>query len=181
MPLKKYEPIFSEINAEIDRFNGLLAEPFRIPPIKASNSEEVAVIANVPWDDQTWGQTFGVYPGVYLLFGYQENAPLRLGLRVGKASFGESIGKRLWRHLRYQEPSGIHRICDRFGEPFIIEAIIVVALRNPQTIPLAVALEEALIHGLRERVYLLNKVGNLKGGQPRALQASCDHMGVETQ
>lgn len=157
MNLHKYEPIFREINLDIERFNQLLAEEFRIAPLNASNSESYSVIANVPWDDQVW--PCSDCPGVYILCAHHANDPSQLGAYIGKASLS-NIGNRLWTHLNQYRVDNIYRMNDLSGEPFIIEAVAAIGFRDPRTRALAPALEEFVIAGVRERVHLLNGTGN---------------------
>jgi hypothetical protein len=157
MSLHKYEAIFREINLDIERFNQLLAEEFRIAPLNASNSESYSVIANVPWDDQVW--PCSDCPGVYILCAHHANDPNRLGAYIGKASLS-NIGNRLWAHLNPHRADNIYRMNDLSGEPFIIEAVAAIGFRDPRTRALAPALEEFVISGVRERVHLLNGTGN---------------------
>ena len=159
MNITKYQAIFSEINADIEKFNTLLAEEFKIPHLDGSNSDSVHFIANIPWDSlPEW--TFGVYPGVYLLCGYKESDTNLLGAYIGKASLGAGIGNRIWFHLRQYGEIGDYKMKNSSGEAFIIEVIVAVALRDVRAKALAPALEEFLISGVRERVHLLNSVGN---------------------
>ncbi|MEP6671420.1 MAG: GIY-YIG nuclease family protein [Chthoniobacter sp.] len=160
MTIAKYENILSQINVDIDKFNNFLVEEFKIPHLQASNPEGVSVIANIPWDSHDWGRTFGGYPGVYLLCGYQETDPSRLGVYIGKASMGKNIGNRIWSHLQHHRSTAIYKANDSLGETFIIEAVAAIALYDPRMRALAPALEEFIICDVRDRVYLLNGVGN---------------------
>jgi hypothetical protein len=156
--LQKYESIFSEINIEIEKFNTLLAEECRISPLNASDSESCSVIANIPWDDQVWPHKD--FPGVYILCAYHQSDTSRLGAYIGKASL-KYIGHRLWAHLNPHRTTNIYRMNDLSGEPFIIEAIVAIGLRNPRMRVLASSLEESIIAGVREHVHLLNGTGNV--------------------
>jgi hypothetical protein len=157
MTLQKYGPIFREINLEVERFNGLLAQEFRIEPLDFSNSESWSVIANVPWDDQVWPHANS--PGVYFLCAHHEGDPSRLGVYVGKATLSK-IGNRIWTHLTSHRSSGVFRMNNLAGETFIVEAIGALAFRDSRSTALASALEEFIITGVRDRVHLLNGTGN---------------------
>ena len=157
MILQKYEPIFREINLDIEKFNALLAEEFRIAPLNATNSESCSVIASVPWDEQVW--PYKDFPGVYILCAVHQDDPNRLGAYIGKASLS-NIGYRLWAHLNPHRATDIYRTNDRSGEPFIIEAIVAIGLRDPRARALASALEKFIITGVKDRVHLLNRTGN---------------------
>ena len=156
--LQRYENIFREINLDIEKFNVLLAEEFRIAPLNASNSESCSVIANIPWDDQMW--QYKDLPGVYILCAHHQSDPSRLGTYIGKASLS-NIGTRLWAHLNPHRATNIYRMSDPSGEPFIIEVIVAIGLRDPRMRALASALEEFIIAGVRKRVHLLNGTGNV--------------------
>src|SRR5438046_2875100 len=97
MTLEKYETIFREINRDIEKFNTLLAEQFRIAPLNVSNSESCGAIANVPWNNQVWPSQQTV-PGVYILCAHQQSNPSRLAAYIGKSSL-RHIGSRLHAHL----------------------------------------------------------------------------------
>ena len=157
MTLHKYEAIFREINLDIEEFNELLMEEFRIAPLNASNSESCSVIASVSWDDQVW--PYKDLPGVYILCAHHESDPNRVGAYIGKASLS-NMGYRLWAHLNPHRATDIYRMNDRSGEPFIIEAIVAIGFRDPRTTTLASALEEFIIASVRDRVHLLNATGN---------------------
>jgi hypothetical protein len=82
-----------------------------------------------------------------------------LGAYIGKSSLNH-IGSRLWAHLNPHRATDIYRMNDLSGEPFIIEAIAAIGLRDPRMRALASALEEFIIAGVRDRVHLLNGTGN---------------------
>ena len=157
MELQKYESIFGEINLDIEKFNALLAHEFRIAPLNTCNTESCSVIANIRWDDQVW--PYKDLPGVYILCAHQQSDPGRLGAYLGKASL-TNIGNRLWAHLNPYRANDIYQMKDRSGKPFIIEAIVAIGFRDPRMKALASALEEFIIAGVRNRVYLLNGTGN---------------------
>ena len=156
MSITKYEPIFQEVNIDIQKFNLFLKDEFTIAPLDTSNPESCSVIANVPWDSQVWPGS-GL-PGVYILCAYQESRPDRLGAYIGKASLS-NIGNRLWSHLNPYRSTGIYKRNDGSGEPFIIETIMAIAFRDLQMRPLVSALEEFVITGVQSRVHLLNSTG----------------------
>lgn len=158
MSLQKYEPIFSEINRDIDKFNALLVEEFRFAHLTASNSESCSIIANVPWNDQVW--PYSGCPGVYILCAHSESDANRLGAYIGKASL-TNIGNRLWAHLNPHRATNIYRMNDLAGDPFIIEAIAAIGFLDPRIRALASAMEEFIIAGVRDRVHLLNATGNI--------------------
>jgi hypothetical protein len=160
MNIAKYEVILDEINAEIGRFNAFLMPERRIPTLNPGDLDSMAVVANVPWEIQDWGMRFGGHPGVYALCGFQEDDPSRLGIYVGKASMKKNIGNRLWSHLQQHRSTAIYKTNDSTGRPFIIEIVIGIALRNPEMRAFAPSLEEFIICGVKDRVYLLNHVGN---------------------
>lgn len=157
MSLERYEPIFREINLDIEKFNALLSEEFRIAPLNASNSESFSIIADVPWDDQVWPHHD--CPGVYVLCARHENDPNRLGAYIGKASLS-NIGNRVWAHLNPHRATNVYRMNNLSGESFIIEAVAAIGFRDPRTRALVSALEEFIIVGVRDRVHLLNGTGN---------------------
>jgi hypothetical protein len=157
--MQKYESILREINLEIEKFNVLLVEEFRIVSLNASDSESCYVIADVPWSDQVWPQN-QLFPGVYILCARHQTDSKRLGAYIGKASLNH-IGSRLWAHLYPHSATNIYLMYDLSGEPFIIEAIVAIGLRDSRMRALATALEEFIIAGVRERVHLLNGTGNV--------------------
>ena len=155
--MEKYETIFREINLKIDNFNALLVPDFRVAHLDSTNPESYSVIANVHWDDQVW--PCGDLPGVYFLCAYQEGDPAQLGVYVGKASWGK-IGGRIWRHLNPHRAANIYRMNNAVGKPYIIEAIATIGFRDLRMRSMASALEEFIIAGVRDRVHLLNAMGN---------------------
>jgi hypothetical protein len=118
------------------------------------------VIANVPWKDQVWPSNQAL-PGVYVLFGHHQSDVARLGAYIGKSSLNH-IGKRFYEWLRPHRATDVYLVHDRFGEPFVIEAIVAIGFRDPGMRAFASALEEFIIAGVRERIYLLNALGNSK-------------------
>jgi hypothetical protein len=161
----KYEEVFREINFEIQKFNELLAEQFKIPLLNFSNPECCAVIAETTWEDQVWPSNKD-FPGVYILCGFHENNPSRLGVYIGKA-FLNNISNRLSFWLNPYRTTGVYRKEDRSGGPasgedFIIEVIGAIGLRDQEIGIFAEALEQFIISGVseRKRIYLLNKIGN---------------------
>jgi hypothetical protein len=124
MILSKYENIFREINLAIEKFNTLLAEEFRIVPLSTSNSDSCAVlIKGVLWKDQDCLPDRN-FPGVYILCAHRQSDPNSLGAYIGKSSVNHNISMRLSAHLKRPDTTGIYRMNDRAGEPFVIEAIV---------------------------------------------------------
>ncbi len=156
---KKYENIIREVNVEIEKFNLLLADEFRIAPLNGSNAESGAVLAKgVPWKDQECLPD-RLYPGVYILCVHRQSDPDSVGAYIGKSSVNNDISMRLSARLKQLDTAGIYKMTDRAGEPFVIEAIVVIGLRNPRIRVMASALEEFIIAGVSERVRLLNTIG----------------------
>ena len=141
MVLKKYENIIREINLAIEKFNLLLAEEFRIAPLIGSNTESCAVLAKgVPWKDQECLPD-RLHPGVYILCAHRQSDPNSLGAYLGKSSVGNNISMRLSARLKQPDTTGIYKMTNRAGEPFFIETIVAIGLRNPRMRVLASALE----------------------------------------
>ena len=155
--MQKYECILREINVEIEKFNTLLAEGLRIAPLNVSNPESCLVIAGVPFEEQAW--PYSGSPGVYICCAHDQNDPTRLGAYIGKSS--RAIGFRVWHHLNPHRATKIYQMKDRSGQIFIIEAIVCVGLLEPRMKTFASALEEFIIAGVKGRVHLLNRSGNL--------------------
>jgi len=164
MDISKYHSILREINAEIERFNSLLAK-FKFSPVDASDPDSWFIVAGVPWSKpQVWSGTDR--PGVYVLCAHDEGAPERVAAYVGKASLqnmGAEIGPKLYRSP--QREKGIYTMMDLLGQTFIIEAVITTGVRDTRMRFLASALEEFIIDGVQEtingvpRVHLLNGTG----------------------
>jgi|ERR1051326_4669915 hypothetical protein len=153
-----------EINAEIERFNSVLAK-FKFAPLDASDQSSWFIVAGVPWSKpQLWPSTD--CPGVYVLCAHDEGAPERVAAYVGKASLqnmGAEIGAKLYGSS--QREKGIYTMMDLSGQTFVIEAVITTGVRDKSMRFLASALEEFIIDGVQEeingvpRVHLLNGTG----------------------
>ena len=157
--MTKYTSILNEINSAIQSFNRILAPEYKLATIDLADPKSCSSIVSVAWDDQFWPHKDG--PGVYLLFGYREAEPdaQKLGLYVGKSSLGH-IGTRLYSWLHPHRPSGIYRVNDQTGDPYVIEFISAIPLPDRRLGSLASAIEEHIIATVRGDVYLLNAVGN---------------------
>lgn len=149
----------NQINTYIDEFNNFLANDFKFKKIAAEDPSTYSDIANCEWNDQKWpSQTCA---GVYILCGYHENEPSRLGAYVGKTSL-QTIGHRLSVHLSPNRYTGIYKKNCSLNETYIIEVILSVPIKTIALNGIAQALEEYLIiEGFNASdARLLNKVGN---------------------
>lgn len=157
--MTKYSAILDEINLAIQSFNRILAPEYKLATIDLTDPKSCSTIANVAWDDQFWPHKDG--PGVYLLFGYKEAQSDELGLYIGKSSLGH-IGTRIYSWLHPHRATGVHRVNDAAGEPYVIELISALPLPDPRLGALASAIEEHIITTVRGDIHLLNAVGNAK-------------------
>lgn len=157
--MTKYKTILDAINPAIESFNRILAPEYKLPIIAFADPQSCSSIVNVAWEDQFWPHKDG--PGVYLLFGYREAQPdgRQLGLYIGKSSLG-NIGTRIYSWLHPHRATGIYRVNDQTGEPYVIEFVSAIPVPDRRLGSLASAIEEHMIRVVRGEVYLLNKVGN---------------------
>lgn len=156
----KYENVLHEINVEIEKFNLFLVEEFRIAPLNGSNIKSGAVFEKgVPWKDQECLPD-RLHPGVYILCAYRQSDPSKLGAYIGKSSVNRDISSRLSAHLKRHSADGVYQDKDKLGELYIYEAVVVIGFHNHEMRALAPALEEFIIAGVRERIHLLNSIGN---------------------
>jgi hypothetical protein len=156
--MEKYESMLREINLEIEKFNSLLAEGFKVSPLNASDPKSSRVITDVPF--ATVGlNSVNISPGVYALCCYRQSDSSRVGAYIGKSS--SRMGSRIIPHLRPNSPTGSkYQRKDRSGELFVIEAFVATLLSD-QMRTFASALEEFIIAGVGARVHLLNRIGSL--------------------
>ena len=160
MDITKYHSISRQINAEIERFNALLAK-FKFSMLDASSPGSCLVVANNPWKSLNLGLCpSGDCPGVYVLCACQKDNPTSLAAYVGKAS-GQNISREVGQKLGSspQRAEGIYTMSGRSGQTFIIEVVVAVGVREAPMRFLASALEEFIIDGVQGRINLLNGTG----------------------
>lgn len=159
MDIIKYKDIFRDINAEIERFNSLLAQ-FRFDLLDASSR---LIVAERPWKELNLGKCpYGDGPGLYVLCAYQKDNPTRFAAYIGKASIGNgTIGNEIYSKLKNspQKEQGIYTMNDLSGRTFIIEAVVAIGVRERRMRALASALEEFVIAEVQGRIPLLNGTG----------------------
>lgn len=156
--MQKYQIILGEINHEVDEFNLLLKDEFRIPHLSTSGESWFSVI-NLPY--AKIAHPYNHFPGVYVLCASHESDPFRVAAYIGKSSGTKvAMGWRLDSHFHPGKATNIYRMADPLGEPFIIEAICAIGLRDAKMRTFASALEEFIIDGVKGRVHLLNRSRN---------------------
>ena len=154
----KYQPLTQEINACIEVYNSFLLPEFRVGAVELEDANSSLRVEGIPWD-KLWWPADQALPGVYVLLGYHSADPKQLGCYIGKASLG-NVGRRLYKHLRPFGTTGRYSMNDRKSEPFVIELLSIIGIRNEQMSPFACALEEFLIVNVGKRIHLFNRAGN---------------------
>ena len=159
--LDPYKPAIEIINSSITSFNTFLSAPYAVAILKFDT-----MIQEKRWVEITHGNwdAFG-FPtsekrGVYFIFGHEKNMPEKNGLYIGKASFGSSIGKRLWRRLNRCRSESHFTMDGDNNERYILDYMASVDLDACGLLFMASALEEYLISELRNKINLINRIGN---------------------
>lgn len=157
----RYLPYIAAINEKIICFNKIFRESHQIPIIDTDRMIDDGVCIQVihgDWDAFPFPKAES--RGVYFIFGYEKCDESNLGVYIGKASFGSTIGRRLtshfskYRHLPFFEMNGYN------GSPFVLESMISIDLEEQELAFMAPSLEEYLITGLRSQIHLMNGTGN---------------------
>jgi hypothetical protein len=98
--MKIHNATFDLINNAIEQFNACLATSNRIPTFSFHENETTSSIVKVVHGD------WNAFPfpnngtrGVYFILGRERANPNKIGLYIGKASFGSTTSNRLYKHL----------------------------------------------------------------------------------
>jgi hypothetical protein len=98
--------------------------------------------------------------GVYFIFGHEKTVQEKNGLYIGKASFGSSIGDRLYYRL-HPYRSQTHFVMTGYDqETYVLDFMASIDLDSPGLSFMAPALEEFLISNLKSKLNLINGTGN---------------------
>ena len=156
---EKYSVIVNQLNTYIEDFNLFLSNDYKFKQIAAEDTSTYSDITNCEWDDHKWPSQSSA--GVYILCGYNEKDPSRLGAYIGKTSL-QTIGHRIAAHFNPYRSTGVFKKSSGSNETYIIEVILAVPVKIPALNVIAQALEEYfIIEGFNASdAYLLNKTAN---------------------
>ncbi len=159
--LDAYKPAIEIINSSITSFNKFLSAPYAVPVLKFDT-----MIQEKRWVEVIHGN-WDAFPfptsekrGVYFIFGHDETTPEKNGIYIGKASFGSSIGKRLWWRLNRCRRESHFTMGGNNKGRYILDYMASVDLDACGLPFMASALEEYLISELRNKIKLINGIGN---------------------
>jgi|WetSurMetagenome_2_1015567.scaffolds.fasta_scaffold80686_2 hypothetical protein len=158
---EKYIEIVKVINELINDFNNHLESKFKIPlfnPDRKDDFEIYTELRRYPWDDFRFPND--TKNGVYFLAGYDPMLRGKRVLYIGKASFSDTIGMRLYSHLFSKRNEENYTMCDKNGIKHNLEYVFSIDLDSVGLTFLASALEEYLITHSKGKLYLLNGIGN---------------------
>lgn len=160
--MEKYSAIIREINSAIEKFNLELSKKENHVPLlneeEFSNKSYFFNLTNTLYNDQRWPND--VCRGVYFIFGVNEKDKNESAVYIGKSSFNNSIGRRLYVHLNRFKDSGLYYMNEHSEKPYVVELVSSISLED-KLIYMIQALEEFLIGELKQRgVNLLNSIGN---------------------
>lgn len=173
----RYLPYIGVINQKIARFNEFLREDCHIPAINSVSMMKDGVCVQVihgDWDGFPFPKAES--RGVYFIFGYDKSDNNKTGIYIGKASFGSTIGRRLYSHFNKFRNEPYFEMGGYGGEPYVLEYIISIDLEEAEFPFMSPALEEFMISELRSEINLMNGTGNRVeqsgGGNSAALHAA---------
>lgn len=159
----KYIPIIQKINESIDKFNESLTESFRVNKLDSTyigNKDLFLDLRNKSWGDYSF-PTCREQGGVYFYFGFDKDDPNLKKLYIGKATYGSTIGKRLWTHFYPMKQEKLNNTLYYTKGNTCIELITGIAFDSFENLFLASALEEFLITRLNNEDFtLINLIGN---------------------
>lgn len=157
--MKEYEEIICKINESLSAFSEFLRPEFSIPVFDddiLNNPKLSWKLKEVGWNDTMFPGDES--PGVYFIFGKSIEQAENMGLYVGKASFNQKIGNRLYIHLNHGSKDMNYQMKDASGEVFALDFVTTIPMKSTRF--LSPALEEYLIDSLQNNgIQLLNAVG----------------------
>lgn len=157
--MEDYKLIIEKINQKIENFSTFLNPKYALPQFNESrllNPIFSWKLKEVGWHDTMFPGDES--PGVYFIFGRSIDNIDDIGVYVGKASFNNIIGKRLYSHLYHGKDDMNYTMKDKNGNTFLLDFVTTIPMQESSFF--ATALEEFLISSMQdENIYLLNAVG----------------------
>jgi hypothetical protein len=157
---KDYIYMIEVINDILNDFNKFLDPKYFIPLFdlsKVNDNFYFTSLSNQPWDDLRFPN--GDKRGVYFLLGSDPDNLTNKSMYIGKASFSSTIGRRLYCHLSKDRNNNGYFMNDNFGKTHILDYIFTIDLEACAPVMIS-SLEEFLIRNSRNKLYLLNGIGN---------------------
>ncbi|TAE06793.1 MAG: hypothetical protein EAZ95_18905 [Bacteroidetes bacterium] len=152
--IMRFTEEFNEINNLINKFNHFLSDNCQIPLFDLETgftTKNIVKIVHGMWGGE-WSFPNNQTSGAYFLFGVKEN---QKGLYVGKASMSSWTSDRIYHHLNPYRKKEQYLI-----DGYVIEYIASIDLSNLGIPFISPALEEFLILNLKDKLNLINKMGN---------------------
>lgn len=153
--IAKYTGMIDLINSRVLEFNLFLAQEHRLKLIDPNDDSTFSILGDVPWESQHWPSDG--YAGMYVLGGYDQQHPARLGAYFGRASF-QNMGSSIRDHLRPGRSAEAYTLQ---GGPvvFRIEVVMAVPIISPTMRSMAHALEEHAVKYSFGDIYVMNNIG----------------------
>lgn len=157
--MEDYQDIIHKINQALEGFSSFLNPTYALSPFDDSRLSDPIYswkLKEVGWDDTMFPGDES--PGVYFIFGRSLENREEIGVYVGKASFKNIIGKRLYSHLNHGKDDLNYKMNDKNGNTFSLDFVTTIPMKESSFF--ATALEEFLISTMQnENIHLLNAVG----------------------
>ncbi len=158
----RFKPEVDAINASIAVFNQFLHPSHIVPTFQFDTmlgDKHCIEVVHGNWN--AFGFPSSERRGVYFIFGHEKTTPAKNGLYIGKASFGSSIGRRLYSHFHPYRSQSHFLMNGYHDERYVLDYMAAINLDACGLPFMASALEEYLIADVgRRSINLINGTGN---------------------
>ena len=157
---KEYVQMVETINKIIIEFNKILDPKFKIPDLdlnKVYDNSCFTCLKNTTWNDLKFPNS--EKKGIYFLVGYDSQNIDKKVMYIGKASFNSKIGRRLYNHLTNDRNNSQYTMNAK-GHIHILDYIFSIDLETTGLESISSSLEEYLILNSKDKINLLNGIGN---------------------
>lgn len=129
--MEDYKDIINKINQSLESFSSFLNPKYALPNFNDSRLLDPIYswkLKEVGWYDTMFPGDES--PGVYFIFGRSIENNNEIGVYVGKASFNNIIGKRLYSHLYHGKDDMNYTMNDKNGKTFSLDFVTTIPMKN---------------------------------------------------